>query len=265
MVRSPAAPDFDTSNLTPAVRRALLHKENGHCLRCGLFQDFAVVGDAEIAAINALGKDELTNDPTFGSYPPPDHAVISFNERYFSRRTRRWADYLDEQEIVIRDALFLRSWFGAAPAFVRSRYGATVSGLDMSPLCERYTAENVPGYLPLRGEINGRFDGNLLVGGSFDAIFVFHVLCHSFDVVKGLRQIHDALRPGGLAIFSHEVVRKPTNPFHRVHPSEPQFLGLLRGVFSRADRIDDCEDGFSAAVNPYTLKGDVADFAAWRS
>jgi SAM-dependent methyltransferase len=225
-----------------------------------LFQDYRRLSDEHIAALNRLGKDELTRDPTYRVYPPPQHAIAAFNSDYFSARLQRWASLLDSRRVS--NALFLRFWWGAAPAFIAERYGAAVSGVDMSPICARYLSENMPAFRVLEGDINGHFSGPFLDTGPYDAIFVFHVLCHSVDVTASIRQIRQLLAPGGIAIFPHEVVRKPSNPFHRIHPNESQLVSLLRTSFNHICRIDDCEDVVSVGVNPFTLKGDVPDFAA---
>jgi SAM-dependent methyltransferase len=255
-------PDFDPAILPSPLRRAFLTKQNGYCTVCGVFQDFNRLSPADFRALNALGKDELTSDPTYHSYPPPAAAVRGFDAAHFAKRVGRWDAYFSTENISMRRALFVRVWFGAAPRFIAARFGAEICGIDMSPTCLRYTSETVPRFRALEGESNGIFEGPFLATGPYDAVFVFHVLTHSSAPRDMLRQIRSLLAPGGVAVFTNEIERKPQNPFHNVHLSEPQLLALLRQHFDRVDRIDDCEEGFVPHACPYTAKGDVPDFVA---
>ena len=133
----------------------------------------------------------------------------------------------------------------------------------MSKTCLRFSQENIPNFKSLEGNIDGEFEGPFLETGPYDAIFVFHVLTHACDARETLRKIRGLLAPGGFVIFTNEVERKPQNPFHNIHLSEPQLVALLHSEFDRVDRIDDCEDGYVPHANPYTLKGDIPDFVAW--
>jgi hypothetical protein len=259
-VHTRAQPDFDVSVLSGSLRSTFLKKWNGYCTVCGLFQDFRKLTNSEILKINELSKDELTRDPTFSRYPPPSAAIANFNDNYFSKRLTKWTPYLDRCNI--KNALFLRYWWGAAPAFIADRYGTRVSGVEMSVCCERYTLEKLPFLNQLKGAINGGLSGEFLDSGPYDAVFVFHVLGHSFEVQRSIEQIRGLVRPGGVAIFTHESVRKPSNPFHRIHPSETQFVNLIKNSFTNVQRVDDCEDVYHASINPYSIKGDVPDFIA---
>jgi SAM-dependent methyltransferase len=256
-------PDFDPAVLPPPLRNAFLTKQNGYCTTCGLFQDFNRLSPADFRALNALGKDELTSDPTYHVYPPPAEAVRAFDAAHFEKRRRRWDEYFTARSVTLRRALFIRVWFGAGPKFVAERFGAAVTGVDMSPTCLRYTSEILPSFTPFQGESNGILEGSFLDSGPYDAVFVFHVLTHSSAPRDMLRQIRGLLAPGGFVVLTNEIERKPQNPFHNLHLSEPQLLALLRQEFVRVDRIDDCEHGFVAHASPYTMKGDVPDFVAW--
>ena len=254
-------PDFDPSQLDPHLRARFLRKQNGLCTVCGLYQDFDRLTPGDIQKLSAIGKDRLTTDSAYLSYPPPAEAVREFNRRHFQRRLVRWSEYFDHR-IKIERALFLRVWFGAAPMFVAARCGAQVSGLDMSPLCLRYTKEHVAGFRALDGIIDGTLEGPFLDTGPYDAIFTFHVLNHSCDVMDSLRKLRRLTRPGGMVVFTNEVERKPQNPFHNFHASEWQLRSVLRDVFERIDRIDDCEDDFVPHSNPFTARRDIPDFVA---
>ncbi|HZS83290.1 MAG TPA: class I SAM-dependent methyltransferase [Stellaceae bacterium] len=263
VVPTRVVPDFDPAKLEPALRRAFLMKQNGYCVICGLYQDFNRLGPEHLKALNALGKDALTSETAYAAYPPPAEHVAAFNARHFGRRLERWNAFFAVERPNIASALFLRVWFGAAPRFVADRFGAATAGLDMSAVCLRYTQEALPQFTALDGDINGVLDGPFLATGPYDAVFTFHILNHSCDITAALRQIRNLLRPGGFALFSNEIERKPANPFHNIHPSEVQFVALLREVFARIERIDDCEDGFVPHASPFTVKHDIPDIVAW--
>ena len=265
VVPTKVLPDFDPSLLDAGLRERFLSKQNGYCTNCGLFQDFNRLSVEELRRLNALGKDTLTSDAAYATYPPPDSAVRDFNERHFGRRLLRWSEYFDRAQLRVERALFLRVWFGAGPQFAISRWGAQVSGLDMSPICLRYTRENVPGFQALEGCIDGMLEGAFLDSEPYDAIFIFHILNHSCDVAGSLSKLHTLTRPGGFVVFTNEIERKPQNPFHNFHASEPQLRAILLDVFDRVDRISDCEEHFVPHISPYTARGDIPDLVAYRS
>ena len=263
VIETDVTPDFDPGLLDRPLRQAFLTKQNGYCTTCGIFQDFNRLTAEHIRAVNALGKDILTTDPGFHSYPPPVEVVEQFNKAHFEKRLQKWRAYFDERQITIGSALFIRIWFGAAAAFVSQRFGARIAGLDMSETCLRYTQDHLSTFKPLEGYIDGMFEGPFLETGPYDAVFIFHVLTHSCDACDTLRKIKGLLKPGGFAVFTNEVERKPQNPFHNIHLSEWQLLALLRNEFDRVDRVDECEDGYVPHASPYTVKGDIPDFVAW--
>jgi SAM-dependent methyltransferase len=263
VIPTDVVPDFDPAKLEAGLREALLTKQNGYCTMCGLYQDFNRLSPAHLKAMNALGKDVLTTEPAYDSYPPPADFVAAFDARHFSQRLTRWKTFFGMQSPKVEAALFLRVWFGAAPRFVSERFGARVAGLDMSPSCLRYTQEAVPGFAALTGDINGVLEGPFLASAPYDAVFTFHILNHSCDIKAALDQMRGLVRPGGFIVFTNEIERKPANPFHNVHLSEVQFIGLLRQFFSRIDRIDDCEAQFVPHASPFTVKHDIPDIVAW--
>jgi hypothetical protein len=263
VIPTDVVPDFDPAKLETGLRQALLTKQNGYCTMCGLYQDFNRLSPAHLRAMNALGKDVLTTEPAYESYPPPAEFVAAFDARHFSQRLARWGAFFARQSQSVDAALFLRAWFGAAPRFVSERFGARVAGLDMSPTCLRYTQETVPGFAALTGDINGVLEGPFLASGPYAAVFTFHILNHSCDIKAALDQLRGLVRPGGFIVFTNEIERKPANPFHNVHLSEVQFIGLLRQFFSRIARIDDCETQFVPHATPFTVKHDIPDIVAW--
>jgi SAM-dependent methyltransferase len=263
VVPTDVIPDFDPLRLEPELRAALLTKQNGYCTTCGIFQDFNRLSPAHLKAMNALGKDVMTTETAYSTYPPPADFVTAFNTRHFGLRLERWGAFFAAHDPAIEAALFLRSWFGAAPRFVMERFGARVAGLDMSASCLRYTRENAPGFIALDGDINGELDGAFLSSGPYDAVFTFHILNHSCDIRAALGQLRGLVRPGGLVVFTNEIERKPANPFHNIHLSEVQFVSLLRQFFTRVERIDDCEAQFVPHATPFTVKHDIPDIVAW--
>lgn len=262
IVRVDVIPDFDPALLDPGLRKAFLSKQTGYCTTCGLYQDFNRLDISHLRALNGLSKDILTSEAAYERYPPPPDFVAEFNDRHYGLRLDRWSTYFEREKIQIRRALFLRVWFGAAPQFISDRFGAETAGLDMSPACLRYAREHVPGFQALGGVINGVLEGPFLETGPYDAVFTFHVLNHSCDVIAALRQLRGLLRPGGIVVLTNEIGRKPTNPFHYVHPSEIQLRALLREQFDVVDRIDDCEAQFDPHTNPVTVRGDIPDLVA---
>jgi hypothetical protein len=264
MIDTPIHPDFDTSVLLPPdLHRAFLDRRDGVCLHCGFYQAYARFSDDQLRAINALGKDISTREPAFHVYPAPAGFVEKHTRDYFGRRLERWAAYLDGRDFRPGNSLFLRPFFGAAPRFIKERYGGEVGGVDMSQTCLRTTLETVPGFKAYGGIINGMLEGEFLSRGPFDAVFVFHTLIHATDIHRMVGQLRALVRPGGLALFSHEVVRKPNNPFHMAHLSEPQLVSLLSRYFGRIDRLDACDDDPPECITKYSAKGDSPDFAAW--
>jgi SAM-dependent methyltransferase len=263
VIPTEVVPDFDPAFLEPALRTALLTKQNGYCTICGLFQDFNRLRPEHLKAMNALGKDVLTTEAAYDSYPPPADFVGAFDARHFSRRLTRWNAFFDAHRPIVKTALFLRVWFGAAPRFIAERFGADIAGLDMSESCLRYTQDATPDFRALSGDINGVLDGPFLASGPYDAVFTFHILNHSCDVMAALDQLRQLVRPGGFIVFTNEIERKPANPFHNVHFSEVQLVALLRQFFSRVARIDDCEAQFVPHASPFTVKHDIPDIVAW--
>lgn len=257
-------PDFDTTALLPPeVVAAFQERLDGICLNCGYYQAFKRFTPAHLAVINSFGKDITTSNTAFHGYPVPADFVEKFQRDYFDRRLQRWDGYFQPQALRLDNALFLRPYFGASAAYVRDRYGAAVAGLDMSPVCTQTVTARIPEFTVLPGAINGSLTGGFLESGPYDAIFIFHVLTHACDVHESLRQLRRLLKPGGFVVFSHDITRKPFNPFHMLHLSEVQLAALLREHFDRVDRIDDCDRATSPSTTNFTVKGDNPDLVAW--
>jgi hypothetical protein len=258
-------PDFDVATaISPGLRAAISERLDGMCVRCGIYQAYRRFTLEELRVINSSGKDITTSDKAFHEYPAPSEYVDDYNARYYGTRTRKWKEYLRERGVRPSNALFIRPYFGAAVKFVRDEYGARVAGLDMSDVCIRTTQALVPAFEPRRGAINGILEGDFLSSGPYDSVFVFHTLTHACDVHDSLGKIVSLLGPGGFAVFSHEVMRKPANPFHMIHMSEMQLRSILLNHFSRVDRIDACDGSVLPFITDFTAKGDNPDFVAWK-
>jgi SAM-dependent methyltransferase len=258
-------PDFDVAaGLSPDLRAAFSERLDGICVRCGIYQAYKRFTLEQLRIINSSGKDVTTSDQAFHTYPAPSEYVDNHNAIHYVTRTRQWKDYLRERGVRPSNALFIRPYFGAAVKFVRDEYGARVAGLDMSDVCIRTTQAIVPAFQPLRGAINGVLEGDFLSSGPYDSVFVFHTLTHACDIHDSIAKIVSLLSPGGFAVFSDEVMRKPANPFHMIHMSEMQLRSILRNHFSRVDRIDACDRLPAPSVADLTVKGDNPDLVAWK-
>ena len=262
-----AIADFDVDSIVSKKLAALFKtKWNGVCETCGIFQNYIRFDRDQIASWcqQLISKDRAVSDEAFRSYPVPAEYINKFEDTYFKKRLKNWDQYFSVMGFTPRRALFIRPFFGGSPKFVAEMYGAEVSGLEISAICQQTTIDRVPTYKPLNGQVHGYFDGEFLSGDRYDAIFVFHTLCHSCDVHEMLDKLSGLMSPEGVIIFSHEVHRKPTNPFHTLYMSEWNLRGLLEHHFRRIDRIDDCDDEAADFVTAFTLKNDNPDFAVWR-
>lgn len=260
-----ATPDFESFVLPPSAQETFLQKVNGICEKCGLYQDYLRPSDDIIQLINRTGKDALSTEHRLKDESLLHSMAVEFNDLYFHKRVARWREYFAKCGIERRDrVLFLRYWFGAAPAFAAQQFDPReMIGVDISAGCQNYTSKAVPNLRIADGQINGLLSGDFLKQPKYDAIFVFHLLGHAVRPREYLDTLAAALAPGGFIVFSHEIERKVTNPFHFNHFSEWQLVALLREKFRRVDRIDDCQDGAYPATTPFTREGDVPDFVCW--
>jgi hypothetical protein len=258
--------DFDVTIIPEHLRAPFVSIVDGVCVVCGLYQNYQRYTPDELNEYLQVmtSKDMAVSEEPYHSYPVPEGFVASTDERLFEQRVQRWASYFAEKAPQIERALFLRPMFGRTALFVHERFGTTqLEGLEISDVSRRTVSDRIPGFRFHEGNIHGYFSGPWLDSEAYDAVFVFHTMTHTFDVHDALAKLRRLVRPGGLAIFSSEVGRKPWNPFHTLYLSEPQFVWLLRDHFDRVDRIDDCELEPEEFTVPYTAKGDGPDFAAW--
>lgn len=259
------SPDFDTTaELPPGLRAAFMDRQDGICLRCGVYQAYKRFSEEQLRTINYLGKDISTSDPVFHKYPVPAETLAAYNENFFADRIRQWREYFRKAGIRPMDSLFIRPLFGGSVKFIRDEFGAKVAGIDMSDLCLRTVKEWIPEFTAYQGAINGMLEGDFLASGPYDSVFVVHTLTHAGDVHKMLEQIRSLLKEGGFAVFSDEIVRKPRNPFHMLHMSEVQLEAILLKHFRKVDRIDACYKSPPDYIRNYTLKNDGPDLVAWK-
>jgi hypothetical protein len=257
--------DFDVTVIPKRLRAPFEAGIDGFCLRCGLYQNYVRYTADELAEYLQVmtSKDMAVSEEPYHSFPVPEDFVADHDARVFEQRIERWESYFAESTPEIKRALFLRPMFGRAPLYIRDRFGAQLEGIEISDVSRRTVSDRVPEFHFHEGNIHGLFSGQWLDSEPYDAVFVFHTVTHTFDVHDALRKLRRLVRPGGVAIFSSEVGRKPWNPFHTLYLSEPQFVWLLRDHFDRVDRIDDCESEPEPFTVPFTAKGDGPDFAAW--
>lgn len=256
-------PDFNPRSLVSRELADLFEKKwNGVCEVCGLYQDFIRFDHKQMMqwCQQMISKDQTVSEEAFHTYPVPAEYIDTFEKKFFDKRTKKWAEYFSAIGFVPKNSLFIRPFFGAGPNWLVDNYSAEVAGIEISTICQKTVIDRVPNYKPLNGQAHGFFEGEWLDSGPYDAIFVFHTLCHSCDVHEMCHRLASLVSPGGVIVFSHEVNRKPANPFHTLYMSEWTFLGLLNQHFRQVDRIDNCDD-ILAHVGPYTLKNDNPDFA----
>jgi SAM-dependent methyltransferase len=258
--------DFDVSVLPDSIRQVFSERALGICKQCGLVQDYRRFTQQQLHeyCLTLQSKDQSVSEEAFHTFPVPPEYMAAFNARYFSLRTMRWAEYFDVHPVEIKRALFLRPFFGAAPAFIHERFGAECQGLEISAVA-RKTIETMNEHFSfLDGNIHAYFEGPFLTSGPYDAIFDFHTLVHCIDIHDSLTKLKRLLRPGGAIVFTHEINVKPSNPFHMLFADEAIFLEILGCHFDRVDRIDACEKDPDAHIRNFTVKGDSPDFVAWR-
>ncbi len=268
-VNKDCTPDFKPHDfLSEVLAKKFLSKWNGICSRCGLFQNYNRYSAEEINEFCAqmISKDRAVSEEAFHSYPVPEDFVKTFDDNYFGKRLLKWDAYIRENNLDIKRCLFLRPMFGAAPSFIKSvSPNCEISAVEISDVCQKTTSDRCEGITFLNGNIHGWFSGEFLEARDLDAIFVVHTLVHCVDIHDSLNKLCSMLRPGGRIFFTHEVISKPSNPFHVSYTTEWTLTSMLYQHFGRVDRIDDCEDIAMPAVNRFTKKNDNPDLVAMRT
>lgn len=263
---SVSLPDFDVSVLPKNIRSVFADRCLGVCRACGYGQDYRRFSSQELKSYmeTLSNKDMAVSEEAFHSFPVPEDYITKFNNSYFSLRLEQWSKFFKEQNIQIEKALFLRPFFGAAPAFIKESFDAECMGLEVSEIARRTVEAKLPDFKFLTGNIHGELEGKFLTEEKFDLIYSFHTLVHCLDIKRELKKIHSMLAENGFAIFSHETTVKPSNPFHLSFNNETTFVNVLKAHFSKVERIPRCEKESSPSISNFNVFGDVADLVAFR-
>jgi hypothetical protein len=261
-----ATPDFNPQLIPLDLRKKFLKKVNGYCTHCGFFQNFNRLSDSEILRINDLGKDVLTSEGRLSNAYEIEAIRFEFYENYFKLRLSRWRSHFSQHPAAaVENALFLRFWFGDSIEFAKNHFSPkTLVGVDMSSGCVRYTQSRFPELVVPAGTINGFLRGDFVNLGPYDLVFSFHLLTHASNPRSYLDVLTKLMTKNAIAVFSHEIEIKPSNPFHFNYFSEWSLVSLLSEYFSRVERIDDCQSEKPSYVTDYTRKRDVPDFVCYR-
>ena len=262
-IKDKVIPDFNINDfISKDLSNKFSKKWNGICMNCGLFQDFLVFNPQENRKFcsQLISKDISTSNENFWKFPLDEEFIKKTEKIYWQKRIRHWEGFFSKKNIIPKNALFIRPMFGAGPEFISNTYGAKVGGLEISELCDKTTCDRVKNYKSLNGQIHGYLEGDFLENNNFDSIFVYHSLVHSHNLDEMLYKLKKLLTRNGFIIFSDEVIRKPSNPFHNLHFSETTFTNTLRSHFKFVYRIDDCSNTNDPKVINHTIKGDDPDF-----
>jgi len=239
LIDTPVKPDFDLMTLPPALRPPFSRHLDAMCANCGMYQAYQRFTAAELDAVNGIGKDALSAEEAYHSYPVPETFIDAWYGDSIERQRKRWGAVLSRLGQKPRRVLFLRYWFGRAPQMFAREFGAEVHGLDISPVCVRYVKERCPELRPLDGSINGALKGDFLDGPPYDGVITQHVLVHANNPPQFVRQLRHLVRDGGFVLLNAETKVAPTNPFHKFYPTEYQLTSLLRDEFDEVYKLDD--------------------------
>jgi len=231
--------DFNIKMIPEHIRSPFLTHNDGICTNCGLYQAYNRFSHAQLNEVNQLGKDILTSEEAYHTYPIPNDFVKDFHERTYSVEIPLWKNVFSELGLSPKRALFLRYWFGASAKFVMEEYNADIFGLDMSHVCELYVRDNLPQLNVLQGEINGHLEGAFLNSGPYEAIFTSHILVHSNYLRDTFEKLRSLLAPGGFLSISAETKFAPSNPFHKVYISQHNMVTLLEEYFDDVFLLDE--------------------------
>lgn len=258
LIDTPVKPDFDVAALPEALRPPFIRHLDGVCVNCGLYQAYQRFSAPELDAVNGIGKDALTTEEAYHSYPVPQEFIDRWYGDSVERQRRRWKKVLGTLRLQPRKVLFLRYWFGRACEMFHREFGAEVHGLDISPICVRYVKEHVPSLRVLEGAINGALKGAFLDGPPYDGVITQHVLVHANNPPEFVAQLRHLVRDGGFVLLNAETKVAPTNPFHKFYPSEYQLTSLLRDEFDEVHKVDD--EGLIQQEDWRTYTGRATEF-----
>lgn len=231
-------PDFDLAVLPANLRGGFEDHRDAICANCGMYQAYRRFEDAALDAVNGIGKDALSTEEAYHSYPVPQEFIDRWYGDSVERQRKRWSGALRQLGLRPKRVLFLRYWFGRALEMFAREFDAEVYGLDISPICIRHVREHCPTVRQLEGAINGALKGEFLDGPPFDGVITQHVLVHANDPPRFIRQLRHLVRDGGFVLLNAETKVAPTNPFHKFYPSEYQLTSLLRDEFPEVYKLD---------------------------
>ncbi len=260
LVEQNCYPDFDTSKIPNDLKDKFLKKKNGICMNCGTFQDYNLLNIKQLRKLNKISKDKLTTEQFFLENNKSEEYIRNFNNVFFKNRLKKWDSFFNKLKPKIENTLILRYWFGSSAKYLKNKFDCNIYGIELSEAC-REVLKKKKLLKDIRGEINGEFIYEKL-DTKFDLICTFHIIPHSINVRKTIEDIRKLLSKKGLVIFSSEIERKPTNPFHNLHLSEVQLTNILREYFPFVGRIGRCQTNYQPQTNPYTLKNDIPDIFA---
>lgn len=75
LINTPVSPDFDLEIINEDLRSAFSDHRDGVCQNCGLYQAYDRFGNEHSDMINGIGKDALTTDEIYHSYPVPEDFI----------------------------------------------------------------------------------------------------------------------------------------------------------------------------------------------
>jgi SAM-dependent methyltransferase len=232
-------PDFDLTLLSPELRSAFTGHLDAICANCGLYQAYRRFSEAEADAVNGIGKDALSTDEAYHSYPVPQEFIDAWYGDSVDRQRRRWGSALRELGLAPKRVLFLRAWFGRTLEMFAHEFGAEVYALDISQVCIQHVRDHHPIVHQLTGSMNAVLKGDFLEERPFDGVITQHVLVHANDAPHFLHQLRHLVRDGGFVLLNAETKIAPDNPFHKFYPTEFQLTSLLREEFEEVYKLDD--------------------------
>lgn len=259
LVDTRVKPDFDLATLPADLRDAFRSHRDAICRNCGLHHAYRRFNNIQIDMMNGIGKDALTTDEVYHSYPVPEEFIDSWYGNSVERQRSSWLPFVAELGLVPKRILVMRYWMGRQFPMLRDAFDAELYGVDISPICTRHVTEHYPYVHQLEGTINGVFSGPFLDEPPFDLVIVQHLLVHSNDVTKSIAQLRHLVRDGGLVIVSAETKVAPTNPFHKFYPTEYQNVSLLADSFDEVYKLDESGPIDPKLLHHYT--GRAVEFA----
>jgi SAM-dependent methyltransferase len=255
--------DFDYKILPWDLRKVFAERAVGYCRKCGFGQEFNRFNSDQLERyINIVSsKDHTVSEEAYHTFPIPQKYKDFFNNAYYSKRIKSWDHAIDNKiEFSPQRVLILRPMFGAATQYFKNRFGAECYAMEISKIARMTIEQEQPNVQFLNGNIHAHFYGSFLDTGPYDAVICLHTLVHCIDIHDSLSKIRKLLKPGGFAIFTDEIVVKPSNPFHMIFADEMQWRNLFAQHFKEVVRLEDCQDNPEVHISRYTLDGTSPDY-----